>query len=145
MITLQFSTTSHIGSKLIRLGTWSDFSHVDIILPDGSLLGATATLGVAIRENDISKMTKIEKYIVQDVDSSAIISTALEQVGKPYDWKGVLNFITRSRDWEDDSSWFCSELVAYAFKNNGTPLLNAPNYRTTPRDLLMSPLLKRVE
>lgn len=35
---------------------------------------------------------------------------ALDQVGKPYDWLGMLGAPWRSH-WQDESKWYCSELV----------------------------------
>jgi uncharacterized protein YycO len=138
MITLQFSTTSHPASRLICWGTWGRHSHVDFVLPDGRLLGAVPG-GVGIRPYDPAAL-RIERY---QVDApSTVLSAALSQRGRLYDWPGALGVGLR-RDWQEDDSWFCSELVAWAFQEAGQPLLRTTDaWRITPRDLLLSPLLK---
>lgn len=73
-----------------------------------------------------------------------VLDYALNELGKPYDWKGVLNFITHKRNWQEDDRWFCSELVAYAFKRAGRPIINNDSYRVTPGDLLLSQKLTHI-
>lgn len=137
MITLQFSTKTSLSSRLIRWATWSAFSHVDLVLPDGRLLGATARRGVSIRNPE-----PVARLVRFTIDApSAVIDVASTQLGRPYDWSGILGWGLR-RDWQEDDSWFCSELIAWAFDAAGCPLLRARNsWRITPRDLLLSPLL----
>lgn len=138
MVTLQFSSQDRIGSKAIQFFTWSEYSHVDIVLTDGKLFGARGD-GVKIREPWGCYDRIIRK--ISDAPES-IIDKALTQEGKPYDYTALLGFLAR-RDWTKDCSWFCSELVAWAFSEEGYPLLNADNYyRITPRDLLLSPYLE---
>lgn len=143
MITLQFSTTRHISSKAIQFFTWSWASHVDFVLPNGKLFGALATQdGGGVRLHDAENYTRIERFQVDAPES--IIDIAMTQEGKPYDWAGIFGLVLRERNWEDDDKWFCSELVAWSFKQGGFPLLNETTSRITPRDLLISPLLKPI-
>src|SRR4051794_17860996 len=96
MITLQFSTQPGIGSSLIRALTWSNFSHVDFVLPDGSLLGARQDGGVQVRPRNYAKFTAAISYMVDAPDK--VLDAARSQIGKPYDWRGILNFGLH-RDW----------------------------------------------
>ena len=42
------------------------------------------------------------------------------------------------RDWQQDDSWFCSELAAWSFQQAGSPLFRAnAARRVTPQDLWM--------
>lgn len=137
MIILQFSKSRNPFSWLIRKFTWSDWSHVDVVLPSGKLLGATSG-GVGLREPE-----DVKQSIRFKIDAPI---TALEkiasQIGKPYDWRGVFGLWLK-RDWQENDSWFCSELVAWAFKEAGKPLLRTEHLeRITPRDLLLSPYLE---
>lgn len=138
MITLQFSSQNKIGSKLIQWFTWSKYSHVDFVLPDGRLLGARGD-GVKIREPYY-----VDKKLICTVDApESVLDYALSQKGKDYDYSALFGFIL-NRKIEDNSKWFCSELVAWAFRQAGVDLLNySDEYRITPRDLLLSPLVKR--
>ncbi|MBE0471771.1 MAG: hypothetical protein IBX55_19955 [Methyloprofundus sp.] len=141
MIILQFTARRKIGSWLIRQFTWSDYSHVDIVLPDGRLLGARLDGGVSIQPTG-----DFEKCLRVAVDApDHVIDIALTQIGKHYDISAIFGIIFR-RDWHKPKKWFCSELVAWAFEQAGTPLLRTENFnRVTPRDLLMSPLIKLIE
>ncbi len=82
---------------------------------------------------------RVERYGIDAPNT--VLDYAYSQVGKPYDWQGVFNFFSRNRCWEDTDSWFCSELVAYAFKQAKYPLVRASAWRVTPGDLLLSTLL----
>jgi hypothetical protein len=141
-----FSTNNLPGSVLIRVGTWSDYSHVDIISPDresGLILGATPWHGVSHRaiEDRIDHSTRwmICEF---DADPKRVWAYAESQIGKKYDWLGCLG-IAVHRDWEEDDKWFCSELVAKAALQAGVPLINRRTRvnRVTPQMLLDSPLL----
>jgi uncharacterized protein YycO len=90
----------------------------------------------------VSNYARVERYEIDAPD--AVLAYAVSQLGKKYDWSGVFNFIEPNRNWQEDDSWFCSELVAKAFLEAGTPLINAPAHRVAPGDLLHSFLLKPV-
>lgn len=142
MIKLQFSTNNSIGSCLVRWFTWSEFSHVDFLLDDNTLLGADFG-GVAIRNNNPDRFTKT---VVFEIDAPQdVITIARQEIGKGYDFAGILGLLHR-RNWQSKSKWFCSELVAYAFNRAGYPLLNnsEAHWRITPRDLMKSPYLKKI-
>lgn len=141
MITLQFSTQHKPGAWLIRKFTWSPFSHVDFVLPDGRLLGARGAGGVQIREPEL--FAKLARF---QVDApAAVLELAKSQIGKPYDWGAIAGFVAK-HDWSSEHAWFCSELVAWAFHQAGCPLLNARHLnRITPRDLLLSLSVKPVD
>ena len=54
-----FSKRRHVGSWLIRTVTWSEWSHVELVLPNGQLLGAAAPQGVVkymMHPNGISEL-----------------------------------------------------------------------------------------
>jgi uncharacterized protein YycO len=141
MIILQFTARRKIGSWLIRQFTWSDYSHVDIVLPDGRLLGARLDGGVSIQPPG-----SFEECVRFEVDApNDVIRHVMSQIGKPYDYAAIFGIIFR-RNWHNPKKWFCSELVAWAFEEAGHPLLRTENFnRVTPRDLLLSPLLKEVK
>lgn len=137
MITLQFSAQNDIASWAIRRFTWSQYSHVDLVLPDGSLLGARTAAGVSIAP--AHPCHRAARFTVDAPDE--VLAIAKGQIGKPYDWSGIFGMISRS-DWQQPDQWFCSELVAWAFQQAGMPLINAQTHRITPRDLLLSPYLQ---
>ena len=65
------------------------------------------------------------------------------QIGKPYDWLGILGFLLRNWKLEEKYKWFCSELVFTAFWQAGARLLlNTHPSEVSPRLFLKSPLLQ---
>lgn len=107
-----FCRSFTVGSLLIRLLTFSRWSHSALIRDDGMAIEATWPR---------VRMVKAEQIIAEhDAHAFGEIGARLDawefaerQVGKPYDLGGLWNFMT-SRDWTEDSRWFCSELVAAA-------------------------------
>lgn len=140
MITIQFSTTRGLLSRYIRWFTWSDFSHVDVVLEDGSLLGAQWD-GIKVRPANYQKFSKIARFKASQwmkPEQELLFWQFLkEQLGKRYDKKSIIGFLFR-RDWRQEESWFCSELVAAGFEYAGFPLINRNVNRVTPGMLISS-------
>lgn len=138
-----FTRRHHIGSQAIRLGTWSSWSHVDLVDDRGAepmLIGAVAPAGVVVvlmaERLSLASRAVLVEFTVPDRD--AVLDAALSQVGKPYDWLGVAGIALRGRDWQEDDCWFCSELVAWAFSKAGYPLFRTElQARITPQHLWM--------
>jgi len=64
------------------------------------------------------------------------------QIGKDYDWLGILGFLTRDDLAQRNGKWFCSELIAYAFEAAGKPLLaRIRPHRMLPGMIALSPHL----
>ncbi len=157
MITVQLSTQEDASSWLIRQATWSRWSHVDLVLPDGTLLGARIDGGVKIRPNGYDHFTDILRLSVASFTplsralefsnptaEAALYAWAHAQVGKPYDWSAILG-VGLHRDWRDEGKWFCSELVYRAFEVAGLDLLRIGGaWRVTPGLLSRSPYWRAV-
>ena len=138
-IRLRFSTTNSLISRLIRWRDWSDYSHVDFIMPDGRLLGALSD-GVKLREVDSDKYLILEVEVTEE-QYDKIHLTAIKQLNKSYDFLGVFGFAF-NRYWQETDKWFCFELVAYCFKEAGVNLLRYNNLSRISSNLMLSPLLK---
>lgn len=145
-IIIQFSSLKHSWmSKLIEWFTWGKYAHVDVVLPNGDIIGARLFGGVRIRRDSLS-YSRVKRYSVTVPESTAasIYGTLRAQVGAGYDWLGILSFPLRLR-WNRSDKWFCSELVAWAFYINGVQLVTEPKFeRLSPRDLRLSPILKPI-
>lgn len=143
MIKLRFIEGTGPISRAIEFWTWSSWSHVDVMTPDG-WLGARLIGGVQVRPWDyVTSYGKAEIWgISLDAETEARIMTYLyAQVGKPYDFGAIAGMLVR-RDWKNDSKWFCSELVIASFAACGVYLLNTSMMnRISPRDLYMTPML----
>lgn len=136
-----FCTSSLPGAALIRAVTWSDYSHVAIIDGDEAIESVWPRVRVTPLADVIASHPD---HIIVDfpcLSPIAAIKAARSQVGKPYDLTGILG-IGLHRDWQETDSWFCSELVAWAFAQGGTPLFRPEAmHRITPQHLwMLSPI-----
>lgn len=138
MTTLVFCRAPTLTSRLIRLVTWSKWSHVALIQGDW-VIDATAKHGVAVRplidfeiENDDVHAVDLPRDL-----GDALAVQMITQVGKPYDWTAALG-VGLHRDWQKDDAWFCSELVAWAYDRVERPLFRPETmHRVTPQHLFM--------
>lgn len=133
-----FRSTRTPFSVAIRGLTWSRWSHAGILVGD-QVIHADAFRGVVI--DPLSKFLEhasqheIVDFAVQDPD--AAIKSALNELGKPYDYTAIFGFLVH-RDWQENDSWFCSELVAYALNKSGTLFFRPERRgRITPEHLWM--------
>lgn len=136
-----FTRKHALGSILLRTALWSPWSHCAIV--DGyEVIEAAAFGGVRVRPlADMLVQATKAAMIVLPGEPEKVIAAARSQIGKPYDWAGVLGFGFRRR-WQDNDAWFCSELVAWSFAKAGSPLFREHPWRITPRDLYI-PLLSQ--
>lgn len=144
MITIRFVTTSgdpvSDGIRKFEFGFWA--THVEALMPDGTLLGAHADGGVMARpatydKNKFSREMYVELPATpQQADS--FHQFLREQLGKPYDFIGIAG-IALGRDWQSPDRWFCSELIAAALCHCGVfpPHLATEFNHVTPRDVLL--------
>lgn len=134
MIGLQFSAKSGLPSLAIRTFTRGWVTHVDSMLPDGRLFGARWNGGVQARLPDYTKFTqKKVMYLPATPEQETVyFDFMLAQLGKPYDHTAIAAFVF-NRDWREDDSWFCSELVTVAMETAKIirPLTTSSN-RVTP-------------
>jgi hypothetical protein len=154
LLCCQFSTEDGLGSGLIRYLSDSDFSHVDLMIPQGialqhgrpiptryGLLGARFNGGVQLRAPNYATFTRIalKGCIVPDIH--AAYSFAFAQLGKPYDKGAILDFfLHRTRQFTpDEPSWFCDELAYTAYAQGGKLLLSTNNpLDLTPQEMYLS-------
>lgn len=130
-----FNRRFHLGSLALRTILWSAWSHCAII--DGDyVLEATAPYGVRRRllSDMLAESTKYDIVSIPVNSAQAVLEAARSEIGKPYDWLGVVGIGVRRR-WQSDARWFCSEYIAWAFETGGSPLFRVSTYRITPRDL----------
>lgn len=154
-VIVQFVTDAGVGAAIIRYFTWSEFSHCDILLPGGNLLGArdsrigTVPAGVEVRPPGYRKFTKVLRATLPCTPEQAqlLYAAAKSQLGKSYDMEAILDFGLHDADLPPSAyskSWICSELVAWSALKAGVPIINPKvNYqKISPGDLLKSPALR---
>jgi uncharacterized protein YycO len=132
-----FCTSKLPGAVLIRAVTWSDWSHVALVDGDEVIEATWPAVRVTPLADVIAKHAA---HVIIDLPClcpEAAIAAARGQVGKPYDLTALFGLLMH-RDWQEDDSWFCSELVAWVFAQGGTPLFRPEAmHRITPQHLWM--------
>ena len=115
----QFVRANDFASDAIAIYSDGAFSHVDILLDDGRLLGARsdckggAPAGVQIRTPDYASWSKqvIIALPCTLEQKQRALDFATLQLGKPYDPLAIVAFVA-AKDWRLENAWFCSELGA---------------------------------
>lgn len=122
-------------SKIIRWQTRSKYSHIAIMLPDKTTIEAWMVGGdrwlkgkVVHRDNFSIGHTDGTKVTVFDIvdpefDDIKALEYLFKQVGKPYDWKSVLRFLTHLPA-SVNGKLFCSEVAEEMGVDNGHPFHN---------------------
>ena len=130
-------TSNLIGAVLIRAVTWSKWSHAAVL--DGDTVIEAGINGVVETPlaDIVSSHTETIVIDFPSVDSDKAIAAARSQIGKPYDYTAILGLLVH-RNWQEQDSWFCSELVAWSAEQAGTPLFRTDSVnRVTPQHLWM--------
>lgn len=142
-IQLIFSKSKLPFSPLVQLVTWSKWSHVGIVANDGKVIESTFSHDGVKLAGITEFMARASDWIIVEMECTnrqAIIDAAMSQLDKPYDWTGLMGILFHNRNWEEEDSWFCSELVAWAFSHAGDPLfMDEVIHRITPQMLFMLP------
>ena len=145
-VVLQFVKGHGLSANLISwFGGGPRFSHVDVVMPDGQLLGSRwdkvggKPPGVQIRPASYVKGERLTRVKLPCtlVQQRAFYEFLEAQIGKPYDSIGILAFLF-GRNWRETDSWFCSELGSAALEEAGIlrPLAAMTN-KITPSDLIL--------
>lgn len=134
----QFVHQRDFASDAIALVGAGIFSHVDILLDSGELLGARSD---SVGGKPPGVQVRPAGYLADKWDHQVIIavpctvlqkavadSFAQGQLGKPYDPEAILAFVF-GRNWREENAWFCSELGARYGEVSGVfaPLSSADN------------------
>ena len=133
---LVFARRHRIGSWLIRLGTFSQWSHVALL--DGDVVyDATGALGVA-RRSYAAFAAEYPNHEIAEVvcDDATARAWVVSQLGKDYDYSAIFGIALRT-GWASEDKWFCSELVEAALQAGGVRRFREDLSRITPRDVWM--------
>lgn len=124
---------------------YGGYSHVDALLPDGSLLGARNDAvggkppGVQIRPPEYAKWVRraIVELPCSTTDASLWQSWLVSQIGRKYDKSAILGFLTGKED-HTNGYWICSALQTGALEEvRRIPKLVVPPQQVTPNTLLV--------
>ena len=105
-------------APVIRCFTDSEWSHSAIIVNKHWVIHSTLS-GHGVHLYPLEELKRESKnYAITTrpcKNSPAIKNAAMGQIGKKYDLTALIGILARNRHWQQTDSWFCSELVAYAF------------------------------
>jgi uncharacterized protein YycO len=109
-------TRSHsISSFAIRARLGERWSHALVPLSPVHCIDSTFQRGGVRRRLMTEAMAHASSrlYLHCPLDREIEAQEWLEsQVGTGYDWRAIWGFAGGSREWSDDFSWFCFELIA---------------------------------
>lgn len=129
--------TNEISSLLIRARLLEPWSHAVVIDTPDHIIDSTFKHG-GVRRRDAALVLNDKATVELEhcpLDREAEAREFLyEQVGKRYDWRAVYGWAGAGRDWHDECSWFCFELVAAAIEVGSGYRFSNRN-RVTGRDL----------
>lgn len=124
-IRMQFVLGSDLSSRLIAWygQGYGGFSHVDAVLPDGTLLGARNDAiggqppGVRIRPPEYEKWANraLVELPATDTQAASWQSFLRLQIGDPYDRGAILGFLLGKQD-HASGHWICSALQHQALQ-----------------------------
>lgn len=130
-------------SSLIRWQTFSRWSHCALVYPNGEWI-IEAWPGKGVQKKKITDWNKVELFFIKGITEEQwkiAFNWAESQLGKGYDYWGVLHFIPRIH-LPDNKKFFCSEFVFDALKVAGINLQERINAQElSPREIGISPLL----
>jgi len=100
--------------RLIRWGTNTPYSHVELIGPDGKGWSASPREGI-VRKKEIDWESGHWDIITVDWKDLEIVSQDVEaHMGKRYDYRSIISNHVFSLIRSNPDRWFCSELIACA-------------------------------
>lgn len=139
---LIFTRHNTPASLAICAATASIWSHVGCQIGD-SVFEAKAATGVQ-QTSYAEAIYGASRIGLARVDCNDDLARRwlLAQLGKPYDWTAVWSWFG-SRDWQDEDSWFCSELAARAAEAGNRRVVYAETARVTPGQVWNSPVIVR--
>lgn len=135
-------------SWVVQMQTRSPYSHVGLLDTCGRcVIEAYPGTGVRRRILSLDDEARIDAYDVAGLTEQGYkqaLAFAKSQLGKKYDWRGVLRFVDKLPARENDK-WFCSELVHKSLSTAGVRLLERiPSAEVSPAMVAWSPLLVHV-
>ncbi|QNA88537.1 hypothetical protein G4G28_08630 [Massilia sp. Dwa41.01b] len=140
-VTLRFTSRWPYNPMSLLIATFTGsrfFSHVVTIIGERAYEASMThgCRGGAVAEI-MQGVVRYRDMQVEVPDIDAAIAFAEAQNGKPYDFGGAFALpLLTSDNWNDDSKWWCSELVFATVMAGGVTLLDPDEmHRVTPNDL----------
>jgi uncharacterized protein YycO len=141
IVTLAFQKQSEDGfmgklvEKIIEWKTGSKYFHVEMIIKDKWISSSPSAGAVYI--HNLHPLEANYDYVDINIHGARVkkmMKFAEAQVGKKYDWYGILFSQTIDVDKDNKNKWFCSEIVSEMLKIGGYEL-KLPSNQYSPGDL----------
>lgn len=127
---LLFTRSNNISSKLIRLVTWSSWSHVAMVNSSDieSITEYTEVIDSTFLHGGVQSrplhqvLHNMDKWAYVEVpvaNEKLAWSAARSQLGKPYDVTALIGIFFH-RNWQNPTRWFCNELVEWCLEFGGS-------------------------
>ena len=127
-------------AALIRWQTWGKYSHVAIEI-GGWVYEAVPIKGVRKLPAAKYNWKDVDVFTADGYNEPSVWAFLESQLGKPYDYLGVLRFLPRWKEGVFSDRWFCSELFHVAVPGL---LERIPAVKVSPTALSYSPRLRKV-
>ena len=119
-------------------GEWKHLpSHVELLFDDGRMFSASQYEN-RVRFKTCNTESPVWKIYDIKIDNPAgyelLIAFCKQQIGKKYDYLGILNFIVPFMH-NNKNKWFCSELVCKALQVSDVIPLGIESYKMSPAKL----------
>lgn len=142
-LTVGYVTSGGWTSRLIEWRSAGGPSHATTLVEPGWVIDARLQGGVQRRPISYLEGSQVLwlRIPAEDAAVAACIAFLKAQVGKPYDWRDIVDFAVPGRfqtPWRNTSSWICSELQIAAEETGILPKLIVPANRITPQDALIA-------
>ncbi|CAB4158578.1 hypothetical protein UFOVP708_11 [uncultured Caudovirales phage] len=127
-----------VASFAIRARVWQSWSHGVIVDSPTYAVDSTFKLN-GVRRRPLHEAlhgATATRFLHLPLDREAEARDFyLGQINTDYDLHCIVGFATGDRDWRDDTSWFCWELIAAAVERGSDYRFDNLS-RVTPRDLI---------
>ena len=122
------------GGFLIRAASWWDqWTHCGIVTPDSTVINARAFHGV-VEESWGEFLGRYSKHTVIDMaipNSRKALDWARAQLGRPYDYGAIVEFLTSKIARQAFDGYQCVELVESAAYVGGAERFRRPLHKIT--------------
>jgi len=127
---------------VIRIKTWSRFTHVEVAISDAQVFASRNGEGVGIYRVDPQGLAMVLRPSPPfDVDAALKWARFANVLGQGYDWLGLLNFTYARLASRENGKMFCSEAAVRFLRQGGLdPFPRVDADTIAPRDFTLSPL-----
>jgi len=135
---LFYKAEGKLIDKLIRWWTSSNYSHCELLVPDGRIYSVDSWEYGEVRYTsryNIDNWTSIA-IPMSDYRLKHLKRWCSDRVGQKYDWMGVVRFVLPFIPQAADK-WFCSELCGAALKYVGVLGYHVDIHGMSPQSLYM--------